>query len=82
MPGTKISPDAEKKLQILSEWLHGSTEFVEEQKNLSRCVDENRHAKVRPLLKELGFDVKVGGFALMVNAFLIFLGTWLQDLAH
>lgn len=68
MPGTRISPRAFEKLKKLAEWLHGSEEFEEEQTNLSRCVDENRHANVKPLLKELGFDVKVGNHALPVDA--------------
>lgn len=70
MPGTTISSDAFSKLKELSAWLFESKEFEEEQKNLSRCVDENRHAKVRPLLKELGFDqIKVGSYALYVEIF-------------
>lgn len=61
MPPTTINPDAFLKLKELSAWLFESDEFEEERKNLSRCVDGNRHAKVIPLLRELGFDqIKAG----------------------
>lgn len=63
MPPETIDPDALPKLKELSAWLFETKEFEEEQHNLSRCVDTNRHDKIRPLLKELGYDqVKVRGY--------------------
>ncbi|KAJ5594690.1 uncharacterized protein N7459_000898 [Penicillium hispanicum] len=44
------------KLKELAAWLSETKEFEEEQPNLSRCVDENRHGKIRPVLRELGYD--------------------------
>lgn len=62
MSGTRISPEAFSKLRELSKWVHGTQKFEQELTHLSRCVDEDRHAKIRPLLKELGFDIKVGRY--------------------
>lgn len=56
MSRASIDPDAFSKLKELAAWVFESTEMVEEQKDLLRCVDDNRHAKVAPLLKKLGFD--------------------------
>jgi hypothetical protein len=62
-----MGSDAFSKLKDLSEWLFESKEFQEEQKNLARCVDENRHAKVQPLLKQLGLNQEVLSNALHVE---------------
>lgn len=62
MSGTRISPEAFSKLRELSKWVHGTQKFEQELTHLSRCVDEDRHAKIRPLLKELGFDIKGHGY--------------------
>lgn len=56
MPPTTISKNAFSKLKDLSTWLSETNEFKEEQENLLRCVHEGRHAKVDPLLGELGFN--------------------------
>lgn len=56
MSPTSISADAFTKMKDLSKWVSETTEVVQEQNNLFRCVDEARHAKVNPLLEKLGFD--------------------------
>ncbi|KAJ5595182.1 uncharacterized protein N7459_001390 [Penicillium hispanicum] len=65
MPPTTIQQKAFVKLKELSIWLSKTNEFKEEKENLFRCVDKDRHAKVDPLLEELGFKVEVGyGYSL------------------
>lgn len=56
MPPTKIDEEARAKLNELSTWLSETNQFEQAQENLSRCVDNCRHAKVDPLLGELGFN--------------------------
>lgn len=56
MPPTKIHEEARAKLNELSTWLSETNQFEQAQENLSRCVDHGRHAKVDPLLGELGFN--------------------------
>lgn len=82
MPPTTIDQKAFVKLKELSIWLSETNEFKEEQENLFRCVDEGRHAKVDPLLEELGFNkVKVIWPASYSELYLRFLGIWLLIMA-
>lgn len=62
MARSSISPSALSKLKELASWLQEeTTEMKEEEKNTFRCVDSDRHVKLRPLLDELGYRVKVRG---------------------
>lgn len=60
MPPSSISSQAFSKLKDLATWLYKTAEMEEEEKNTFRCVDKDRHEKLRPLLEELGYrQIKV-----------------------
>jgi hypothetical protein len=56
MSPSSINSSAFSKLKDLATWLFETAKMEEEEKNTFRCVDNDRHAKVRPLLEELGYS--------------------------
>lgn len=56
MSPISLDADAFLMMKELSAWLYETTQMEEEKRNLFRCVDEHRHAKVGPLLEKLGLD--------------------------
>ena len=62
MAAHSIGPSALLKLEELASWLKETAEMKEEEKNIFRCVDSDRHMKLRPLLDELKYSqIKVRG---------------------
>lgn len=55
MAPTPIYDEARTKLDELAAWLSETNKFQKHQDNLLRCVDEDRHVKVDPLLEKLEF---------------------------
>ncbi|KAJ5375699.1 hypothetical protein N7517_007705 [Penicillium concentricum] len=55
-----IDEGAMLNLKELSAWAFTSIQMEMEMRNFFRCVDEDRHAKVRPFLSHLGLDRQIG----------------------
>lgn len=58
-PTTIYDDEARTKLDELAAWLSETNKFQKHQDNLLRCIDEDRHAKVDPVLEKLAFKKTV-----------------------
>jgi hypothetical protein len=63
MPIAIRDEEAVLRLKELSAWAFTCVQMGMETDNFFRCVDENRHAKVYPVLSQIGFNrLKVSGW--------------------